>query len=100
MKKILIVDPLDNVGVATSDIDLGVLINLSDNTITANQAIPTGHKIAINDIKKNEYIFKYGVPIGLASENILKGDYVHTNNVIDNTEELCRHYIENFQKGV
>ena len=38
----------------------------------------SGHKIAINDIKKGENIIKYGYPIGHATEDIKKATmYIH-----------------------
>ena len=48
-------------------------INLSD-----------GHKYALRDIKKGEYIIKYGNPIGHAIEDIKAGEHVHTHNVKTN----------------
>ena len=43
-----------------------------------------GHKYALCDIKKGENVIKYGSPIGHATENIKKGDHVHTHNVKTN----------------
>ena len=48
-------------------------INLSD-----------GHKYADRDIKKGEDIIKYGCSIGHATEDIKKGEHVHTHNVKTN----------------
>lgn len=43
--------------------------------------IPYGHKIAVRDIKLGELIFKYGEEIGIATQNIKKGDHVHIQNL-------------------
>ena len=43
--------------------------------------ICAGHKVALNDIKTGEKIIKYGFPIGVASSDIKKGDWVHIHNV-------------------
>ena len=59
---LLVINKQDNVG-----------INLSD-----------GHKYALRDIKSGENIIKYGQPIGHATEDITKGDHVHTHNVRTN----------------
>ena len=48
--------------------------------------LENGHKYALTDIKKGENIIKYGNPIGHATEDIRKGDHVHTHNVKTN---LC-----------
>lgn len=49
--------------------------------------IEDGHKYAARDIAKGENIIKYGQPIGHATEDIKKGDHVHTHNVKTNLSE-------------
>ncbi len=58
-----------------------MLINKLDNV---EVDVESGHKYAIKDIKKGENIIKYGMPIGHATEEIKKGDHVHTHNVKTN----------------
>ena len=58
-----------------------MLINKLDN-VEIN--LENGHKYANRDIKKGENIIKYGSPIGHATENIKKGDHVHTHNIKTN----------------
>ena len=58
-----------------------MLINKFDN-VEVN--IENGHKYAVCDIKKGENIIKYGMPIGHATEDIKKGEHVHTHNVKTN----------------
>ena len=58
-----------------------MLINKLDN-VEVN--VENGHKYAICDIKKGENIIKYGMPIGHATEDIKKGEHVHTHNVKTN----------------
>ena len=55
----------------------------SDETIslTALDAVPLGHKIALRDIKDGETVFKYGHDVGRAVADIAKGRHVHTNNL-------------------
>ena len=43
-----------------------------------------GHKYALCDIKCGENIIKYGNPIGHATEDIKKGDHVHSHNMKTN----------------
>ncbi len=50
-------------------------------TLTVHGEIPYGHKIAVRDIKLGELIFKYGEEIGIATQNIKKGDHVHIQNL-------------------
>mgnify|MGYP000736041854 CR=1 FL=1 len=58
--------------------------------ITANEYIKEGHKIARTDIEKGAEIIKYGVHIGVATQFIKKGDWVHEHNVYDDFEEINR----------
>lgn len=55
-----------------------VRINKKDN-VCVN--LETGHKIALCDIPEGADIIKYGFPIGYATENISKGDSVHSHNM-------------------
>ena len=55
-----------------------VRINEKDN-VCVN--LETGHKIAVCDIPQGADIIKYGFPIGYATENISKGDSVHSHNM-------------------
>ena len=54
------------------------IINEKDN-VEIN--LENGHKYARFDIKKGDEIIKYGFPIGLAKEDIKKGEHVHSHNV-------------------
>jgi altronate dehydratase len=82
----------DNVMIALSDLVAGeeVKLKYKGNEIAykCNQDIPFGHKIALSDIKKGEMIIKYGSPIGSATQDIQKGDWVHTHNVKDDYKVL------------
>lgn len=58
-----------------------MLINKLDN-VDVN--LDDGHKYAIRDIKKGDDIIKYGNPIGHATEDIKKGEHVHSHNTKTN----------------
>lgn len=74
----------DNVAVAVSDIKEGETVNgikiLSD--------IKIAHKVALEDIKRNQNVIKYGFPIGHALCDIKKGEWVHTHNLTTNISSL------------
>ncbi|KXF83403.1 UxaA family hydrolase [Enterovibrio coralii] len=55
----------------------------TDSTIEvlALDAIPLGHKVALNDIKNGDTILKYDNDIGKAVADIAKGGHVHVQNV-------------------
>ncbi len=50
-------------------------------TVTLRENIAFGHKLALNDIKAGDEIFKYGEVIGCASAPIACGEHVHVHNV-------------------
>ena len=67
-----------------------VIINEKDNvgiTLVGQGEIPAGHKFALRDIKKDEYVIKYGEIIGRATQDIKTGDWVHTHNVKSHLDE-------------
>lgn len=66
-------------------------INSLDN-VTVN--LEDGHKYADRDIKAGENVIKYGCPIGHATEDIKKGEHVHTHNIRTNLSETADYTYE------
>ena len=67
-----------------------VIIHEKDNVgvcLDGNDSIPAGHKYALCDIKKGEYVIKYGEIIGRATADIKVGEWVHTHNVKSHLDE-------------
>ena len=44
--------------------------------------IPYGHKFALKNIRKNNFIIKYGEIIGTAKKDIKVGAHVHIHNMV------------------
>jgi len=87
MKRAMRINPDDNTATVLNDIDSGETISLVSKSgpvgeMTAKQAVPFGHKLAVVDIKKGDKVLKYGEIIGLATQQISNGEHVHTHNVI------------------
>lgn len=55
-----------------------IKINPADN-VAVDPA--TGHKTALNEIKKGGRVIKYGYPIGVATRDIFPGETVHTDSL-------------------
>jgi (2R)-sulfolactate sulfo-lyase subunit alpha len=55
----------------------------TDETIRlkALDAVPLGHKIALQNIKKGDTVLKYGHDVGRTVANIAKGRHVHVHNM-------------------
>lgn len=81
------VNDKDNVAtIFANDVKAGMLVNIRDkkgNSVPEKLRtdIPYGHKVAVKPIKKGEPIIKYGEEIGVATADILAGDYVHVHNL-------------------
>ena len=89
-KKSMLIEESDNVVVAVEPIQAGECTLVAGEEITANEYIKEGHKIARVDIEKGAEIIKYGVHIGVATQPIKKGVWVHEHNVYDDFEEINR----------
>jgi len=79
--KYIIIDSKDNCATALEDIPQDTKINLRDKSFKIHHRIPLGHKFAITNIGKEDYIIKYGEIIGIATEKINEGDWIHTHNI-------------------
>jgi galactarate dehydratase len=76
---IIRLSPLDNVGVARSDIVPGQAVG--EGGVIARQNVPRGHKLALAEIAAGSTVIKYGQPIGVASAAIRSGEHVHLHNL-------------------
>ena len=57
-------------------------------SLEAKDDIRIFHKVAIKDIPKGDFVLKYGEHIGVASEDIKKGQHVHQHNTESRRENL------------
>ena len=84
--KAIVLSPKDNVATAIVDLEAGAVIRLEMNgrpvAITLASNVPTGHKFALQCLKKGEAVIKYGEPIGQTTGDILCGEHVHIHNVM------------------
>lgn len=77
-----------------------MLINKLDN-VEVN--LSDGHKYAAREISKGENVIKYGNPIGHATEDIKKGEHVHTHNMKTNLSGVIEYtytpFVDRFEKA-
>jgi altronate hydrolase len=88
MKNIIQINKNDNIVVALMDLSMGDIITIGSSKLTLKEDIKRGHKIAIEDIKAEENIIKYGFPIGHSIVNISKGQWIHTHNIKTNLDGI------------
>ena len=77
---------IDNIATVFSDVSVNAVVEVRDKKgnkelIKVLENIPFGHKLAIKEIKKGEQITKYGEEIGIATKDIVIGEYVHVHNL-------------------
>nr|WP_315251516.1 altronate dehydratase family protein [uncultured Flavobacterium sp.] len=80
-KKLIKVNPSDNVAVALVNLAAGEVINFEGEDITIESDVKMKHKIAMYPFELGERIIMYGVLVGKASAPIAKGGLLSTENV-------------------
>ena len=72
----------DNVGVAVREVAAGEAARSANgHVVPAVEAIPLGHKIALEPIAAGEKIVRFNMPVGVATSDIAVGTLVHVHNV-------------------
>ncbi|MCS7462384.1 UxaA family hydrolase [Paenibacillus doosanensis] len=81
----LVMDARDHVATAIKDLQQGQKVSYRKqdqvHEIVLVDAIPFGHKLAIEDIPQGTDIRKYGEVIGRTTADIKAGQHVHIHNV-------------------
>lgn len=80
-KKVLKVNPKDNVIVALLDLSAGESVHLDGAEYTVVKDIMAKHKFAAIDFEEGDQIMMYGVIVGKANQHIEKGEVITTENV-------------------
>ncbi|NLB90548.1 MAG: altronate dehydratase [Clostridiales bacterium] len=81
MEKSIKIYPQDLVAVAITELNKGDRITVSGKELLIQEKIPSGHKIALQEMNEGEKVIKYGFPIGIATKTIFPGSWVHTHNL-------------------
>ncbi len=79
--KYIRIHEMDNVAVVIEELSVGESIEVGESVVTVQEGIPPGHKMALDTISKGQSVIKYGAPIGLASQDINPGEWVHVHNM-------------------
>jgi len=81
MRDILKIDRSDNVATCLRPLAKGEEVASGEERVLIRSDIPVFHKVALRGIKKGGPVIKYGQVIGLATDDIARGDHVHIHNV-------------------
>lgn len=88
MKKGMLIDQADNVGVVLENVSEGDTVQCGAVCITATEPIAVPHKIALKAMKVGDAIIKYGECVGYATQDISTGAHVHVHNM--DSEKLMK----------
>ena len=78
MKRIIKINPADNVAVALAD---DVHKGEQFEGVEILDDIPRGHKFALKGLRAGDAVVKYGYPIGHATCDIRPGEWIHSHNL-------------------
>lgn len=82
------VHPSDTVATMLANTEAGdVQIVGSRRTVRAEGLIEMGHKLAIATMGKGDPVIKYGITIGIATQDIGPGQWVHLHNCRSRVDE-------------
>lgn len=88
MNTVIKINQKDNVAVALQSFVKGDVITLEGNKIKLMTDIPKGHKIALVNLNAGDFVYKYGFPIGHATQPIQAGEQIHSHNLKTNLSEV------------
>lgn len=88
MKKLIKVNPADNVIVALTDLVQGDRVEFERNTVILASDVKAKHKLAENHLNIGDDVIMYGVLVGKATQFIQKGEVLTTLNVKHQSEKV------------
>jgi altronate hydrolase len=75
----------DHVAIAKRDLPAGLVLAISPDEqspeVLVQEPIPTGHKLAVLPVAAGQEVRRYGQVIGLATQPISPGQWVHVHNL-------------------
>lgn len=99
MNDIVRMNEKDTVAIAVQDLQKGTVVLDHAKPITLLDDIPMGNKIALQDIKASEDVYRFGNPIGHATQDIRPGELVHVHNLFTNLSDIIEYtYNPNFSR--
>mgnify|MGYP005770373453 FL=1 len=81
MKRGIVIDPKDNVGLVLEPVNAGETVDFGVCHLKVTEPIKALHKVALCELGLGNAVVKYGQPIGYATAQISKGQWVHVHNL-------------------
>jgi altronate hydrolase len=80
-RRVLKLDPRDNVVVALTDLRKGESIALNGENYSLVSDVPAKHKFVTRDLNPGDQVIMYGVLVGTTSTKLQRGELLSTRNV-------------------
>ena len=80
-RKVLKVNPKDNVIVALQDLAKGEIVEYNGEQFVLQDNVQAKHKFYAQDMKKGEEVTMYGVLVGKAQTDLAKGTWMNVDNL-------------------
>jgi altronate dehydratase small subunit len=77
---VLLLSEDDTVGTAVDDLAAGTEVAYGSGTVVLAEAVPFGHKVALDRMAAGDPVRKYGEVVGTATTDVEPGEWVHTHN--------------------
>ena len=78
---VLHLHPADNVALALDQLSPGTLVEVGNTAVKIRDAVPYGHKFALEAIPLGAQVIKYGQPIGRSTQPVTSGSHIHVHNL-------------------
>ncbi len=79
--KAMQIHPSDTVAVALEPLQAGLQLTVAGQSVVLLDDVPQGHKFALVSMQPGDSVQKYGCTIGIATQSIQPGQWVHTHNM-------------------
>ncbi len=94
-RRILKLDPRDNVFIALRDLKKGDIVEFAGTEYELTSDVPAKHKFVIRDLGQGDRIVMYGVTVGTATAPVKRGEAITTRNMRHETA-VAERKLENF----
>jgi len=79
--RLILLSPDDNCLIAAARLDAGTPVAIEGERVTLARTIELGHKLARRDLAKDDKVLRYGAVIGHVTEDVRRGEHLHTHNL-------------------
>ncbi|MGN6668230.1 MAG: UxaA family hydrolase [Trinickia sp.] len=79
--RVLLLSPGDNCLIAATNLPAGTALDIEGETVVLAATIELGHKLARHALPAGAKVVRYGAPIGHVTQDIAKGEHLHTHNL-------------------